>query len=960
VTALLIPAEASLVEAAARLVEESGVELPRIIVVFPGKRPAHFLRQRLAAGRRGAFLPPRILSMDELVDVVFESRCAARRVVLPKAEAIDAVAVLYDIQGEEKEPLGGSGFLPLDSFLGLGLRIARDVEELAIEKVPARRVAEVQALVEEGIPAPTREKLLALSRFCETFHGRIADAGLSTRASRYVEAGSAIEPADLGDVGLLLFAGFSTLTRAEKDLFSRVGAWPHARFLFQDGPGMRARLDALGVRHPERPPGADGAAGTPGGAPGGQAPRQGPEVHLADSPDSHGQVFALNAVLDSPGPGTVIVLPSPDTLFPLLRHCLSRFDEKTYNISLGYPLLRTPLYGFLDSLMELVGSMDGERVYLPAYLAFALHPYTKNVRFRTSAESTRVLFHALEGRLAEARTRRFASLEEIESDGELFDAVAATVAADGNVAETAAALRAHLAAIHDRTVRAFRSFANVRAFAEKAIALIGWIHDASTAREHPLFTPFAESFLETLEAIAGSLMGPKSFSGTAGYFALLRRYLRTCYHPFEGTPLHGMQVLGGLETRNLRFERVFVLDANEGVLPERGAAGTLLPQGVRRALGLSTAQDQEQIAALHFAQLAAGARELHMFSVESGDMERSRFAEQALWEMQRAAGDLGTGRFVRSIQYSVSLQAQPPAAVEKTGAVADWLRVREHSATALNDYLRCPLAYYYRHVLGLQRRRGASGEVEPVDIGTFVHEVLREHFAGRTGRALLASDADPVDIAAIVSRRFAGTFGDEQAGAGRLLKGQLGAHLCQLATGYLRPLFAAHRVEIRGLEHRVTASAGGFALRGTIDAVLLRDGVPLLLDYKTSADRQHHAIRLDRLVVGDRSSWQRAIPTIQLPFYVLLHSAETGIAPHEIQAMFLLLGRNTLDRGIEVPLFGEGVRPLEAWPALEAVIRGLLDEIASPAVPFRPAEDPSTACRFCDFTGICGSGWVGG
>jgi ATP-dependent helicase/nuclease subunit B len=944
VNALLVGEGGNLVEAAARMVEQSGVPLPEVVVVFPGKRPAHFLRRRLAEGAGGGFVPPRIFSMDEFVDRVFEQRQARSGAVLPKAEAIDAVALLYDIQQEQAAPLGGTAFMTLDSFLPLGLKIHRDVEELAIERVPARKVAEVQPLVEEEIPARSRERLLALSRFCERFHLLAAENNLSTRSSRYVEAADRLEPADLGQFQLLLFAGFSTLTRAERDLFARAGAWPQARFVFQDGPGMRETLDLLGVKHPALETGPAAGAGR--------------RVELINSPDAHGQVFALAALLDRPDPRTVIVLPSPDTLFPLLRHCLSRFDDADYNVSLGYPLQRTPLYGFLNSLMELVSSMDGDRVYIPAYVSFVLHPYTKNVRFRASAESTRVLFHTLEARLALARTRRFAALEEIEADEGLFTEAAARIAAGEERGPTAAALRAHLGQIHDRTIRSFLSFPSVGAFAEKVMALISWVHDASTARDHPAFTPISQSFLETLESIARSLMARKSFAGTAGYFALLRRYLQTCYHPFEGTPLHGMQVLGALETRNLSFDRVFVLDANEGVLPESGAAGTLLPFTVRRALGLSTAADQERIAAFHFAQLSRGARELTVFSVESGDRERSRFAEQLLWEKQKERGTPAGRDLVRSIQYKVSLASSPPAAVAKSPAVADWLRLREHSATGLNQYLRCPLAFYYGTVLGLGRREEASGEIEAADIGTFVHSVLFEHFSARTGRQLLPSDADPDDLAAAADRLFPAAFGGGDAGPTRLLRDQVRAHLREFASGYLRPLFAAHRVEMRGLERWVTAARGGFALRGKIDAVLVRDGVPCLLDYKTSASRQHHAIRLDRLVVEDRASWQRAIATIQLPFYVLLHSAETGIAPHEIQAMFLLLGRTRMDEGIEVPLFGEGDRPAEAWPRLEAVILGLLEEIASPDVPFAPPADPAAACRFCDFTGICGTGWL--
>jgi ATP-dependent helicase/nuclease subunit B len=67
-----------------------------------------------------------------------------------------------------------------------------------------------------------------------------------------------------------------------------------------------------------------------------------------------------------------------ETLFPLYHHCLSLFDSENFNISLGYPLHRTPVYAFLNNLMEMILSMDGEQVYVPDYLAFVLHPYTKN------------------------------------------------------------------------------------------------------------------------------------------------------------------------------------------------------------------------------------------------------------------------------------------------------------------------------------------------------------------------------------------------------------------------------------------------------------------------------------------------------------------------------------------------------------------------------------------------------
>ncbi len=137
-----------------------------------------------------------------------------------------------------------------------------------------------------------------------------------------------------------------------------------------------------------------------------------------------------------------------------------------------------------------------------------------------------------------------------------------------------------------------------------------------------------------------------------------------------------------------------------------------------------------------------------------------------------------------------------------------------------------------------------------------------------------------------------------------------------------------------------------------------RDGRTFLIDYKTSANRAYYRMRLDRLSLEERESWHRWIPTLQLPIYVLLHSQETGTAPADIQAMFLLLGRNRVDSGIELPLFEDPAASYESWAVLERVLEDLLKEIVSPEAPFSPAADLRAACPRCDFTAICGTGWL--
>jgi ATP-dependent helicase/nuclease subunit B len=950
VNATLLPAAASLIDEAARRIESVPGDFTRTLVVFPGKRPAHFLRQRLAEKQRSSFIPPRILSMDELVDELFEgagTRQDGGPVTTrgPRLEPIDAVAILYEIQTAVAtlRPLGGTAFMTLDSFFPIGMKIFGDLEELAIERVPARKVAEVQPLVDEEVPGRSRERLQSMAHFYEEFYKAVVLRGFSTRSSRYVAVAGDGELESLRGKELVLFAGFYALTSAEQALFKKLGSWQTVQFLFQDGPGMSRRLTALGVRDVPRE----------------AAPTAGPaaETRFYSSPDTHGQVFALNAALRKNDNGTLIVLPAPATLFPLLRHCLSRFDAESYNISLPYPLQRTPLYGFLNDLMELVSSMDGERVYLPDYISFVLHPYVKNIRLGASAEATRVLFHTLEERRAKRGTQRFATLEEIEGDEGLFVEAARKIAAEDQE-EMAAALRGQLTDIHGRTVGRFRSFTSVRDFAERCIALITWVHDESTARDHPFFTAFAESFISSLDTIRRSLMAEMSFNDTGSYFLLLRRYLQTRHLPFPGTPLHEMQVLGTLETRNLRFDRVFVLDANEGALPEAGPESTLLPVSVRGSLGLSTYRDREDISAYHFAVLAAGARELHLFSVQNGEKERSRFAEQLLWQRQKAAGAREEGSLVSSISYRVSLSSRPPAAVAKTPEMAAWLRLREYSATVLDAYLRCPLKFYYKVVLRLGEREETAGGIEPADIGIFVHDILFRFFAVRIGRPLSGADADPAAMEALVEEVFAERFGAAESGANRMLLNQVRRHMHDFVQRYLGPLVREHRVTVRELEKTLVTSRKGFSLRGRLDSVQERDGVSFLLDYKTSSHRANYTIAMKKLILEDRSSWSAAIPTLQLPFYVLLHSADTGAAPTDIHAMFLLLGRTAMDKGIEAPLFDDPAKAVEGWPRLEAVIDGLLQEIVSPEIPFTPASDLKSACPYCEFAALCGTAWL--
>jgi CRISPR/Cas system-associated exonuclease Cas4 (RecB family) len=938
---LLSPAE-DLIEEVLRRLEGAGRDYSPSMVVFPGKRPSHFLRKALARKICDSFIPPAVFSMDEFIDRLSEDILGGRRV-----ETIDAVTILYDIHRKVKDPLGGAGFMTPDNFFPLGLRIYRDIEELYIEGIGVRRVEEVRHYANETIPEQSVKRLQSLAFFYEEFYRYVEDRGFSTRSLRYRRVAERAEELIPKAFRRIIFAGFHALTEAEKTLFSRLGASGIATFLFQDGPGMREIIGRLGM----------------------EAERDNREAPLAEirfygSPDTHGQVYALGRNLNAeaeagiiPDERTAVVLPSSETLFPVLRQGLPVVNGEEYNISMGYPLQRTPVFGFLNSLMELINAMDGDRVYIPSYIRFILHPYTKNIYYGSNAELTRIMFHALEDELTRNRTKTFMTLSEIEKDEKTLRSMMERVPDGEGLTESA--VRKHLRAIHRNTIEKFLSFSSLMDFASRCTQLLTYIHNHSTARLHPLFHPFAESLVRSLDVISRSLMKDMVFSERASYFSFFRKYIATCHTPFDGAPVKGLQVLGFLETRNIKFERVFILDANEEILPGTKKEDTLLPFKARRVLGLPTYIDRDRLAAYYFETLIRGAKEVHLFFVENDRKEKSRFVEKLLWEMQKKDRTTETKGYLRTVEYKVRLGNSEPGEIGKTDDMAAYLRNFTYSPTALDTYLSCPLQFYYRYVLGVDRKEGVSGEIERVDIGKFVHRAVAAYFSTRKGFPLKAEHLGAEEMENLVDKLFALEYGGDLSGAVYLLKMQIRRHLADLILGYYLPLALEEPLLILESEKDIGGVLGGFRVRGRVDSVESRGGGTWIIDYKTGASRNRLRIDFERLDPEDRGTWERAVGSLQLPFYLQVYSGNTGASPENLDAMFLLLGKSVISRDMELPLFG-AADPGQALEDLKKVTIGLLNEIADPEVSFRPAADRKSICPGCSFRYICGTQWVSG
>jgi ATP-dependent helicase/nuclease subunit B len=939
--ALIIGPQENLIEKTASLISPRAKDYSHNLVVFPGRRPAHFLRRELAQKARGSFIPPLILSIDGFVDYAAEALHPLRSV-----ETVDAVAVLYRIHRSAREPLGGENFLTLDSFFSLGIKLFRDIEELYIEGVPPAMVKEIQPFTDEMIPRHALARLQSLYFFYKNFYEKISQMGMATRSMRYRMAAENIRESGIDRFEKVIFAGFYALTRCEKDLFEKLLRDKRVTFLFQDGPGLGERLSELGIET--------------GNA---ERPQPEPEIHFYSSPDAHGQVFALGSILKEkagkkgmPDEKTTIVLPSSETLFPLLRQGMTCMDKDDFNISLGYPLHRTPVFGFLNNLMELTGSMEDDRVYIPDYMKFILHPYMKNIYCRGNAEITRIMFHTIEEILQQSRTRIFATLSEIENNEKILSGIAEKLRQEEE-GMTGAEVREHLRMVHLNTIGKFLSFRNIGDFALKCAELLTFVFNSSTARLHPLFYPFSESFIRALDTVSGSLMKDMSFTDRTSYFTFFRKYIMTGHVPFPGTPLKGIQVLGFLETRNIRFDTVFILDANEEVIPDTSKEDTLLPFKAREILKLPTYMDRDRLSAYYFHNLVRGAKDVHIFFIENDTRERSRFVESLLWERQKRDGSTRASDYVQAVQYRVRLGNDAPAGIPKTERVVSFLKDFTYSASALDTYLNCPLQFYYRYVLDLGKKEEITGEIERADVGKFVHRVLSLYFSKRLRRVLKEADIDLEEMDGLIDDIFGREYGDNPTGAVYLLKAQIKEHLRDYLIGYRIPLIKEKKVTIMEVEVPIEATLNSYKLKGRLDAVERRDGKICIVDYKSGSYTKNLKINFETLDPGSRGSWDEAIGSLQLPFYLILYSQRNGVRIEYLRGMFLLLGRSLINKEIELALFDADDESAQ-FEGLRTIILGLLAEIVDPAVPFAAASNRKKSCPRCDFHYICGTQWV--
>ena len=462
---------------------------------------------------------------------------------------------------------------------------------------------------------------------------------------------------------------------------------------------------------------------------------------------------------------------------------------------------------------------------------------------------------------------------------------------------------------------------------------------------------------------------------------LIAQLVQSTTIPFHGEPAEGVQVMGVLETRNLDFDHVLLLSCNEGNMPRGVNDTSFIPYALRKAYGLTTVDHKVAIYQHYFHRLLQRAEDVTILynnaTADGHTGEMSRFMLQLMVE---------SGQEVRFLTLKAGQQTllRSPQPIEKTSAVIDILRRRLSPAeggvspTAISQYLRCQLRFFYHYVCNLIEPDDTEDDlIDNRIFGNIFHksaEIIYKRLMQLSGSQITAFAIDDmlkreVEIEQTVDRAIKSELFHIKDSA-RPMPPLDGLQLInrEVIIRYVRQLLEIDRrlapFTILGLEKPV-------AMRCTIPGVEPVDttiaGIIDRLDSITDPETGEERIRVVDYKTGSRR--QKDLPDVEAIFdptrikdhsdyylqaFIYSHIVRQKTSQPVSPALLFIQHAGADDYDPTLKFGREPIRDIA--PHADTFLQ-LLDkkigEIFDPAIPFSPTDDRDH-CSHCPYASLCG------
>jgi len=907
-------------------------DLSKIACIFGGKRPALFLNRALAQRIKTSFYPPTLFSIDRFTEYPLSpEEC------LTKISRLDAAYLIYTISRElAPDIIRNKSF---GEFLPWAREIVSFIERLDLEVIDNSALKNIQmsACIGYDIPQSINVLLQHIIAIRRQYHSVLREKKIYSRGLVYLEACRKVKDADLTGFDKIIFANFFYLHNTETHILKEIYQTGKGIFIFQGRKDqwsvLKDNAQKLGISLFNK-----------------KVPRHEPILSLHAGYDLQTQVAVVREIVQGikQKENTVIVLPRPETLIPLLSQISSLVNN--FNVSLGYPLKRNSFFVLFNLLFKAQNTKKKGLYYTPDYLNLLRHPLVKNLKFSNEPAMSRVLVHKIEEVLGgEPKTEVggsiFIDLGDLENLEELYTLSRDTLRSM-DVTANIDILKGILREIHQFL---FRNWENIAGFKDFSIAL-GKLNHMLIHKSILTNFPFNVKVMERISALPDELAN-LSFSHQhlekEQMFSIFLQKLKEEVVSFIGSPLRGLQILGLFETRSLNFDNVIVLDLNESILPKLKIYEPLIPREVMLSLGLNRLEKEEEIQRYQFMRLIAGAKKVYLIYEENQAKEKSRFIEELLWQKQKKLGKLEVLNVSRGT-FSLKTKIKP-LHIKKTKEIIDFLKQETYSATRINTYLKCPLQFYYKYALGLKDTQDMLDEPGAKDIGNFFHELLEETWRKFINKTPLINKNFKLMFMRVFEDKFSHSLARRMKADSFLLKGIIKNRLKKfLAEEKKRDVLRVICVEEK---FKSVINIDGLSLNfiAKVDRIdELRNGNLVILDYKTG-NVNLTPVNSGKLQEMDfsRESIKEKIKSFQLPLYY--HIVQQYFPNKELSAQLYSL--RTLARKQFIADTDKSHKADIISVCMEA-LRIILKELFDFNLDFAPDED-ERHCQFCSFSALC-------
>lgn len=354
---------------------------------------------------------------------------------------------------------------------------------------------------------------------------------------------------------------------------------------------------------------------------------------------------------------------------------------------------------------------------------------------------------------------------------------------------------------------------------------------------------------------------------------------------FEGSPHQGLQIMGMLETRVLDFENIIITSVNEGVLPSGKSQNSFIPFDLKKAYKLPTYKEKDAVYAYHFFRLIQRAKDCHFIYNNSTSgiekAEKSRFLTQlqTFKLPQHSITNYAVSANTGHNESKLKIVNKTPEVMAKLKSLFTY----GISPSALTTYIRNPIDFYNRYVLGINDVDEIEEDISYKTLGSVIHDCLDLLYRSYKGKVLSETNLEQMlnSYPETITLLFQDKFQEEALRNGKnLIDFEIAKHQVKRFLTLEKKIVKNNvlkiidlekedkkHLEVKGLDFKVK-------LKGTVDRVDVLNNRLRIIDYKTgNVETRQLNIPKDWKDFTEDYNYSKAF---QVLFYALLKEESLG------------------------------------------------------------------------------------